>query len=71
MSKHYKLQQGTSGWYKIHVTTKWFGCTVWASMYCEQSKYGCHDVSWSGKQNALDAIKRLEHVEVYKDVVDE
>ena len=71
MSKHYKLQQGTDGWYKIHVATKWFGYTVWTSMYYEQSKYGCHDVSWSGKQNALDAIKRLEHVEVYEDVVGE
>lgn len=70
MSKHYKLQQGTSGWYKIHVTTKWFGYTVWTSMYCEQSEFSCHDISYAGKQDALDVIKKLELVEEYKDVVD-
>jgi inorganic pyrophosphatase len=71
MSKHYKLQKGTSGLYKIHVTTKWFGYTVWTSMYCYPSEYGCHDVSWTGKQDALDVIRRLQHKEVYKDVIDE
>ena len=67
--KYYKLvQSNIDDSYKIHITTKWFGCTVWTSFYCQETEYGCFDVSWVSKKHAQKRIDLLEEVEIFHEV---
>ena len=71
MSTHYKIvQEEKVKMYKIHITTKIFGITIWTSFYCQQTSAGCYDMSWVGKQDAIDYMDSLSYEPKYKDIGD-
>ena len=69
--KIYKIVQSTlDDMYKIHITTKWFGVTVWTAFYCADCEYGPMDISWSSKEEAAAELARLTTVEKFIEIKD-
>jgi len=70
--KVYTLVQSTlDDTYKIRITTKWFGVTVWSSFYCAEDEHGFTDISWRCKQEAVNTLKSLTSVERFIEVKEE
>ena len=74
MSRHFALYQGTvNKKYKIEVTYKILGITIWKQFLCRQvsPEGSCHDITYDTVDEALGDIETLENTNKYKEILDE